>query len=475
MKWEKLLNTNRLRESNRDITTDIRNEVESDLGRIIFSPATRRMHDKTQVFPLTTNDNIHTRLTHSMEVMSLGYSFGVSICDNPVFLDRVKEYPKENLIRTIPTILKNSCLLHDIGNPPFGHFGETVIQQYFQKLFLERKNAIAPISENETKFSSLRGELSEEQKMDFTYFDGNAQGLRVVTALQYIGDQYGLNLTYATLASIIKYPYTASDIKIGRGEKLGVFYTEVKKFDKIVNECGLQQGNRVIRHPLCYLMEASDSICYLTMDIEDGFYKGLFDFHYLFEKLHSLNLFNSLKSEKNWKKELERINNLKLEDQYKIIKLRTIIIQWFMDLASNSFIKNIDKIEAGNFQYKELIEDEEEGILQLSNKLREICKEKIFTNRDIVSLELTGHAVLTGLLDYYIEFLILDNSGKYKIRAKQLISKGLIDVAIAENDVKHFEDLSPYARLKLIVDYISGMTDKFALTQYQQLNGQKII
>ena len=249
MKWEKLLNTNRLRESNRDITTDIRNEVESDLGRIIFSPATRRMHDKTQVFPLTTNDNIHTRLTHSMEVMSLGYSFGVSICDNPVFLDRVKEYPKENLIRTIPTILKNSCLLHDIGNPPFGHFGETVIQQYFQKLFLERKNAIAPISENETKFSSLRGELSEEQKMDFTYFDGNAQGLRVVTALQYIGDQYGLNLTYATLASIIKYPYTASDIKIGRGEKLGVFYTEVKKFDKIVNECGLQQGNRVIRHP----------------------------------------------------------------------------------------------------------------------------------------------------------------------------------------------------------------------------------
>lgn len=211
------------------------------------------------------------------------------------------------------------------------------------------------------------------------------------------------------------------------------------------------------------------------MDIEDGFYKGLFDFHYLFERLHSLNLFNSLKPEKNWKKELERINNLKLESQYKIIKLRTILIQWFMDLASNSFIKNIDKIETGNFQYKELIEDEEEGVLQLSETLRKICTEKIFTNRDIVSLELTGHAVLIGLLDYYIEFLILDNSGKYTKRAKQLISKGLIDVAITENDVKNFEKLSTYARLKLIVDYISGMTDKFALTQYQQLNGQKII
>ena len=209
--------------------------------------------------------------------------------------------------------------------------------------------------------------------------------------------------------------------------------------------------------------------------IEDGSYKGLFDFHYLFERLHSLNLFNSLKPEKNWKKELERINNLKLESQYKIIKLRTILIQWFMDLASNSFIKNIDKIETGNFQYKELIEDEEEGVLQLSETLRKICTEKIFTNRDIVSLELTGHAVLIGLLDYYIEFLILDNSGKYTKRAKQLISKGLIDVAITENDVKNFEELSTYARLKLIVDYISGMTDKFALTQYQQLNGQKII
>lgn len=149
-----------------------------------------------------------------------------------------------------------------------------------------------------------------------------------------------------------------------------------------------------------------------------------------------------------------------------------------MDLASNSFIKNIDKIETGNFQYKELIEDEEEGeegVSQLSKTLREICTEKIFTNRDIVSLELTGHAVLTGLLDYYIEFLILDKSGDYMKRAKQLISKGLINVAIAENNVKHFEELSPYARLKLIVDYISGMTDKFALTQYQQLNGQKII
>ena len=146
-----------------------------------------------------------------------------------------------------------------------------------------------------------------------------------------------------------------------------------------------------------------------------------------------------------------------------------------MDLASNSFIKNIDKIETGNYKYKELIEDEEEGVCQLSKMLRKICTEKIFTNRDIVSLELTGHAVLTGLLDYYIEFLILDDSGDYMKRAKQLISKGLIDATMAENNVKHFEDLSTYAKLKLIVDYISGMTDKFALTQYQQLNGQKII
>lgn len=331
MRWESFLNTDRFRKSNRDVNNDIRNEVESDLGRIIFSPATRRMHDKTQVFPLTTNDNIHTRLTHSMEVMSLGYSFGVSICNNTEFLARVKKYAKEDLIRTIPTILKNSCLLHDIGNPPFGHFGETIIKEYFNKIFPENKSIIKwclnkiPF-QKENMFSVLRRELNKHQKMDFTHFDGNAQGLRIVTTLQYIGDLYGLNLTYATLASIIKYPYTASDIIKGKGKKLGVFCTEVEKFNKIVSACGLRQDDRVIRHPLCYLMEASDSICYLTMDIEDGFYKGLFDFRYLFEKLYSLELVNALKPEKKWKEELERINNSKLEDQYKIIKLRTILI-----------------------------------------------------------------------------------------------------------------------------------------------------
>ena len=134
LKWEKLLNNNRLRQSKGRNPNDARNDFESDFGRIIFSPALRRMHDKTQVFPLTSDDNIHSRLTHSMEVMSIGYSLGIKLCENEFFAKKLEKNAYE-IFREIPVLLKNICLIHDIGNPPFGHFGETVIQNYFKDLF----------------------------------------------------------------------------------------------------------------------------------------------------------------------------------------------------------------------------------------------------------------------------------------------------------------------------------------------------
>ena len=463
MEWKKLLNQKRFKPSSRDVVGDIRNEVESNFGRIIFCPAIRRMHDKTQVFPLTTNDNIHTRLTHSMEVMSIGYSLGMSICNDEFFSSKIKGFPKEDLIRTIPTLLKNSCLMHDIGNPPFGHFGEKIIQTYFKKIF------------SENKVDKLK-EVTALERADFTKFDGNAQGLRVMTKLQYLGDSYGLNLTFATLGSFIKYPYTAKDLNEQNNKcKLGVFQTEKEVFEKIAEECGLILDGKIIRHPLSYLMEASDSICYMTMDIEDGFNKGLFDFGYLYNQLEKIE-FTNFKNKERWLEDLNKIKDMDSEDWIKVVNLRVMLIKWLVRFSKESFINNIDKIEQGSFN-NELLRDTE-GANPLSEVLLDICKKKIFTNRDIVSLELTGHAVLTGLLNYYIEFLIQDDDA-YMKRAQQLISQGLIDVAFLENKMKkeegEFKNLSVYARLKLIVDYISGMTDKFALTQYQKLNGQKII
>jgi len=279
MNWNKLLSNQRIKRSQ---TTDIRNEFESDFGRIIYSPALRRMHDKTQVFPLTTDDNIHSRLTHSNEVMSLGYTFGLKLSKSKLIQEKTGKNELE-LLRIMPVLLQNICFVHDIGNAPFGHFGETIVSDYFKNL-LENKHP---------QFSKL----SERQQRDFINYDGNAQGLRVLTKLQYLDNPFGLNLTYATLASYLKYPNSnqinkeqeallKASGKILKDKhiessKHGVFDSEELYFKLIVDECGLNKGDRILRHPLCYLMEAADSIAYICMDMEDGFNKGLFDINYI--------------------------------------------------------------------------------------------------------------------------------------------------------------------------------------------------
>ncbi|GIM51286.1 hypothetical protein CAPN004_03160 [Capnocytophaga cynodegmi] len=354
MDWSKLLSKDRIRKSGRKI--DARNEFESDFGRIIFSPAVRRMHDKTQVFPLTTDDNIHSRLTHSLEVMSVGYSLGVRICDSK---EVQKKFSKEEceLLREIPIILKNVCLVHDIGNPPFGHFGETVIQNYFKELF-EKQNkrkifnlfCCKKFKKGKDKIINL----NTAQKRDFLEFDGNAQGLRVLTKLQSLNDDKGLNLTFATLASYIKYPnYGHKEKSKLAKKKIGVFYSEKEYFEQIMNGCGLKKDeNEFIRHPLCYLMEAADSICYLVMDIEDAYSKGVITLD---------EFYDYLKDVPRVKDKLKAIYEDKDQNEItKIVNFRIYLIQSLVDLAYDNFIKNIDEIAKGKYD-KELIEDEEQN------------------------------------------------------------------------------------------------------------------
>lgn len=470
MDWNKLLNNNRLRQSKGRDPEDARNDFESDFGRIIFSPALRRMHDKTQVFPLTTDDNIHSRLTHSMEVMSIGYSLGVKLCENHKFQKRIGKSNYE-LFRTIPVILKNSCLVHDIGNPPFGHFGESVIQTYFSKLFNNSiiKKSKDDFTDKDKKSGKLLLVLSDDQKRDFINFDGNAQGLRILTKLQMLNDIYGLNLTYATLASYIKYPnFGTIDENIIEKHKIGVFDSEKDFFKKIFDESGLYVNGRYLRHPLCYLMEAADSICYLTMDIEDGYSKKLFDLEYLYNKLKKIPTIR-----KNINIIYKDKENVYKNDTAKIVNFRIKIIQELVLLAIKNFIKNIELIEKGEYN-KELIFDDKNF---LAGTLRDICIDKIFKFREINSLEMTGHSVITGLLDYYINFLF-NNDKQYKKRAIPLISQSIIKIALEENNLfgedAKFDKLNDYYKLRIIVDFISGMTDQFALNHYQKINGQKI-
>jgi dGTPase len=446
MSWNKYLNEERLKPTSRNKDNDDRNEFESDYGRIIFSPAIRRMHDKTQVFPLTTDDNIHSRLTHSLEVMSVGESIALNVLKDSQFKEEINSYKNiDDIYRVVPVIVKNACLVHDIGNPPFGHFGETVIQEYFAKIFKLRK------------FS-----LSDLEMQDFEKFDGNAQGFRVLTKLQMLDDKYGLNLTFGTLGAYLKYPNPDQlNKEILSRKKRGVFQSERDYCKKVMDGLSLIDGsNKPIRHPLSFVMEAADSICYLIMDIEDGFNKKWYSYEDIKKELYDV---------EGMSDEFVRIEGKYKSDIAKIVNLRLSLIRRLVLLSVKNYVINIKNIYVGNYNH-ELIDDDDSG---LAIKLKAFCKKNILEKKEIISLELTGHSVLKGLFDYYIEFCF-DDSEKYRNRALNMISKSVLDISLLENNRDKFEDMDDYYKIRVIVDYITGMTDQYALNQFQRLSGQKI-
>lgn len=445
-KWDKFLSPDRIKKSTRTIGLDPRNEFESDTGRITFSPAIRRMHDKTQVFPLTTDDNIHSRLTHSLEVSEIGFSLGLRLCTNKEFLEKIGKSEYE-AFRSIPVILRNSCLVHDIGNPPFGHFGERVIATYFKNLF--------------SKEEKWRKELSEAEMHDFMLFDGNSQGLRVLTKLQTLNDKAGLNLTFGTLGAFLKYPnYGIKDKSKIATSKRGVFQSEIEFFKMIVEGCGLKKNGEYFRHPLSFLMEAADTICYRIMDVEDGFNKGWYDFDRIKDHLKDIpelkELFESLDKVEG---EGDKIT--------KMVRLRIAVIANLVEAALGKFLDNLEAITNGDYHYELL-----KGNL-VSEKLEKICNELIFPKREILQLEVTGHSAISGLLSHYIDF-VFNEDEHYRKRAIGMISGGVIRSMKIDNSIKEFDKFSSYTKLQIIVDFISGMTDQFALDQYQRISGQKI-
>lgn len=436
MDWNRLLTTERIRPSQRQ--TDARNAFESDFGRIIFSPATRRMHAKTQVFPLTENDNIHSRLTHSLEVMSVGHSFSIRCCESPVIQQRANCDTLE-LFRKITLILENACLIHDIGNPPFGHFGETVIQDYFKEFFTRKD---VPL------------QLTEEEQRDFIHFDGNAQGLRVLTKLQSVNDCYGLNLTCPTLAACVKYPnYGEIDKSRIETKKVGVFQSEKSYIQSIAEKCGLMVDGRMVRHPLCYLVEAADSICYLTMDLEDGFKNNLYSLDMLSEAIGQdfPQIYDILKEV--------------IPDKAKITNIRNSLITKLVETAFQNFEIHIEEIEKGTYNQELIFADS-----PLANHLQIFCIEKIFSIESIYELEMLGSNVLRGLLDFFITSLFIKGK-EYRKRALKLLSNSIVEVALKECQVARFEELPDYYQLRVVVDHLSGMTDRYALKVFRKISG----
>lgn len=475
--WEKYLSCDRYRVSQfekrkKDGNGEFRSAFESDYGRVIFSSAIRRMHDKTQVMPLSTGDSVHTRLTHSLEVMSIAYSLGIALCRDIDFLetygDNAFQYERD-----ISIILKTAALVHDIGNPPFGHFGETIIQNYFKK-YLEKRR------------------ITDEQALDFICFDGNAQGFRILTRLQYLGDLAGLNLTYATLAAYTKYPNNGKiDEKyIGR-KKHGVFTSENEILQEMADKCNLKNDDGSYkRHPLSFLVEAADTISYNIMDIEDGLSMGWYRFDDIvnFIKNEYGDKYENLNKQLNIDQIQQKYYNNEsheFDEKGQMSALRVSIIFRQVNKAIKTFKENLQAIDEGTYS-KELLDDGDE----LSKVLGKFATKYIFPNKQIELIELTGHSVITGLLDKLL-FYAFDADKKIRNRFKSVISDSAIRVVMhtKDNEIKQqdykyypkndillfdFGDVDEYLRLRAVVDFVSGMTDKYAVSLYQKLSGLKL-
>lgn len=436
-----------------------RNPFDSDYLRIVMSAPFRRLQDKAQVFPLERSDFVRTRLTHSIEVSGIARSLGVSV--ENIFFD--KKYITKTQFGHIPSLLSVAGLIHDIGNPPFGHFGEKTIQIFFKKYF----------DKNHSK-------LTEEQKKDFLNFDGNVQGLRILLKLSLAKDDKSLNLTFPTLATIIKYPkhyienYENKDED--KSNSFAYFQSELKKYKKIDEVLNLNGK----RHPLTFVLEAADDIAYSVSDIEDGCKKKSITID-LLKKTLKLEEFIL---DKNCQMVLAKIESVSsaLNDDFPSKELliaqecRTEIQRLMMADVIETFMNNHEKILRGEFN-NELIEASNSKMLRKFTK--KIAKYN-FNDKNVVKSELVGENVISYLLENFISAVATDGHEKSKTKEGKMYSiisnhyKYVIN-NLEENEFSQntdeYDSFEEYKKYLLVTDYISGMTDSFALTLYNELLG----
>lgn len=466
MNWNTLLSSKRHRENagTTRLKEDLRSEFEKDYHRIIGSASFRRLQDKTQVFPLDKSDFIRTRLTHSLEVSSYGKSLGQNIGEyiltyikDPNFTWKHKE--------DICNILQCAGLIHDIGNPPFGHFGECIIREWF------KKNLSTMYFQGET----VESMLSEQMRQDFYHFEGNAQALRLVTKLHYLVDEKGMNLTYALLNTIVKYPIPSTDIDKSTGnikdKKMGYYYAEQDVYESIVKETGTEGK----RHPLTFILEAADDIAYKTADIEDGFVKGFISYYQLKEELKKLeesepnNTFKPLeKLEHKYQSGIKR--GVKNPEEY-AVKNWIVQVQGFLiNCATYGFTKNYDAIMEGTYGKDIFYGTYGEGLMNL---LGDMAYRRVFITPEIYKMEVGESVILNFLMDKFVHaILYYDTNVELDEIDKRIVSFVSENYKSAYH--KHAEGKDEteklYLRLLLVTDYICGMTDSYATRLYQELN-----
>lgn len=439
MKWEKLISTKRFGlEDFHDSKKEIRTEFQRDFDRLIFSAPFRRMQNKTQVFPLPGNIFVHNRLTHSLEVSCVGRSLGNTVYRLLYEKHGEKLYPG---VSQIGEIVSAACLAHDMGNPPFGHSGETAISSYFS----EGKGSVLKEKYN----------LTDGQWNDIIHFEGNANAFRLLTH-QFNGRRKGgFVLTYSTIASIVKYPYESNYIT-DKKKKFGFFQSEKKDFEKIASDLGITRldSYKYARHPLVYLVEAADDICYEIMDIEDAHKMKLITTE---ECKNLLMNYFPVEERASKKEKMEKVG----DENEQIVYLRSSVIGILVDECSKIFVENEDSIMNGTFN-SSLIDALPDPVGEAYKICQKISMKKIYHSKDVVDVEIAG---------YNIIYTLIEKSINAAFNPHEAYSKLLI--ARIPDQYEIFKE-EPYEKIIAVLDYISGMTDIYALDLYQKLTGMSL-
>jgi dGTPase len=450
MDWINCFSTERLGDQAQQ--ESIRSAFERDYDRIIFSSAFRRLQNKTQVFPLPEAIFVHNRLTHSLEVVSVGRSLGKMVGDFLARLPEVKTHERalDFYSNQLKNVISAACLAHDLGNPAFGHSGEEAISKYF----LDRAHD-----------NSFTGRFSQEEWQDLTNFEGNANALRILTH-QFNGRlKGGYRLTITTLAAILKYPCeSTATIKKGpkHRSKYGFFQTERAEFLRIAKALGMQQDGEkplsFFRHPFVYLVEAADDICYSIIDFEDAHRLGILSYAAVEEILLSV---VALRPGEDMARVKQNLKGLSKDPNEAVAYLRAKSINCLTECCAAVFEEQHEAILSGAFQGALLTSNPK--VKAVLDNISAVSVEKIYGYQSVLKIELAGFKIMSGLIEDFVEAALLPAEER-KSRHKKILK-------LLPYQNRFDEAASDYEKIMCLLDHISAMTDNYALETYRNLRG----
>ena len=446
MHWHTLLTPLRLHpRSYGDGREPGRSPFHKDHDRIIFSGAFRRLGRKTQVHPLIENDHVHTRLSHSLEVGCVGRSLGMIIAEQ-----LADHLPAWMTPADVGVIVQAACLGHDIGNPPFGHAGEYAIRDWFRSTYEH-----SPY---------LFEQLGEEEMRDLLTYEGNAQGFRTVTQLEYNQFEGGMRLSAATLGAMLKYPWTVDHAT--REGKFGAYQSERELLAGVAKLTGLieREPGAWCRHPLAYLVEAADDICYALIDLEDGLEMGILHFSEVADIL--LKIAGS-KADATFHETLRRKEEDGVSQRRRVAAMRGVAMECAVNAVAAVFVAQEEALLSGTFQ-GDLLDACPNALREGVQRAKQLARERIFLNKRKAKLEIGAYTTLGILLEAFIgaAYALHQPSGSEKLgfRHRRVLS------LIGENTPNASWPL--YHSYRRMLDFIGGMTDHFAVDLAQEMGGR---